>query len=116
MDVVSHGSDAGSAGRDNTPLNRDLLWRSGLLGGGEVHGSRRLHDRHLPGLVNHRWWRGLLLLLLLLLSLVGHSERVALRCIPLVLRSAGLRKWVNNRHIGNESGLLILDIPIFLRF
>ena len=39
MDSLSGGDGAGSVGGDNTPLDRDLLRRSGLLG--VVDGSSR---------------------------------------------------------------------------
>ena len=49
-DVVSHGIGALSAGGGNTPGDRDLLGRSGLLGGVDARGSRRVRKLHLPGL------------------------------------------------------------------
>ena len=46
MDIVSRGHGTGSAGGGNTPRDLDLLWRSGLLGGVDVGGSRSVRDLH----------------------------------------------------------------------
>ena len=101
MDSLSGGEDADSVVGGNTPGDRDLLRRSGLLVVVDG-GSRIIPYLHRPGLGDHRWWHSLLLLSLLLLSLMGHSKRVTLRRVPLVLRSAGLRKWVGRWPIGND--------------